>query len=81
MATPPPEPVIQELIAGIAGVVPFIDETARLAGNLRLQTKALGLSLGDRACLATAVSLQAVACTADRAWASLQVGCAIEVIR
>jgi PIN domain nuclease of toxin-antitoxin system len=54
---------------------------AYAAGNLRGTTRALGLSLGDRACLALAQSLGALALTADRSWARLDLGIAIEVIR
>jgi PIN domain nuclease of toxin-antitoxin system len=40
-----------------------------------------GLSLCDRACLALAQSLAVPALTADRSWARLDLGIAIEVIR
>jgi PIN domain nuclease of toxin-antitoxin system len=43
-------------------------------------TSALGLSLGDRICLATAATCGVPAVTADRAWAKLT-GIAVEVIR
>ena len=49
-------------------VDPFDDEQARKAGMLRPHTKALGLSLGDRACLALAQHRGATALTTDRAW-------------
>ena len=51
------------------------------AADLRPATRHLGLSLGDRACLALAKSLGAPVITADRAWASLDVGIDITVIR
>ncbi|GLS32973.1 PIN domain nuclease, a component of toxin-antitoxin system (PIN domain) [Mesorhizobium albiziae] len=51
------------------------------AGQLRAATKHLGLSLGDRACLALAIREDLVAVTADRNWANLDVGCKIELIR
>ena len=51
------------------------------AGLLRRSTVRRGLSLGDRACLALARALDAPALTADRAWADLDVGVEIEVIR
>lgn len=59
----------------------FDTAQAVAAGLLRRQTRAAGLSLGDRACLALALSLDAPVLTADRAWAELDVGVAIEVIR
>ena len=43
-------------------------------------TAALGLSLGDRLCLATAASFGVPAVTADRAWARLT-GAVVEVVR
>jgi ribonuclease VapC len=49
--------------------------------RLRPLTKHLGLSLGDRACLALARAEGAAVLTADRAWAQLDVGVAITVIR
>ncbi|MEF3168219.1 MAG: type II toxin-antitoxin system VapC family toxin [Deltaproteobacteria bacterium] len=51
------------------------------AALLRPITRHLGLSLGDRACLALARSLSAPAVTADRAWLSLDAGVEIQCIR
>lgn len=51
--------------------VPFEEETALRSGALRLQTAPLGLGLGDRACLATAASLEIPVLTADRVWLRL----------
>ena len=64
-------------------VIPFDDAQAVLAGMLRPTTKALGLSLGDRACLALARQMSATALTADRTWAGLSEDAAarVEVIR
>lgn len=61
--------------------VEFGTDLARLAASLRAATRHKGLSLGDRACLALAIRENAVAVTADRNWADLDVGCKIEVIR
>ena len=53
-------------------VVPFTAEQARLAGDLRPSTRALGLSQGDCCCLALAKQLpDATVVTADRPWAGL----------
>lgn len=51
------------------------------AGRWRAQTRHLGLSLGDRCCLALALELDAEAYTADRVWAKLDLGVKIRVIR
>lgn len=62
-------------------VVDFDENLAVAAGMLRPMTDHKGLSLGDRACLALAIREGAVALTADRKWAALNVGCKIELIR
>lgn len=49
--------------------------------QLRLRTRRLGLSLGDRACVALAQRLELPALTCDRAWAHLDVGVAVELVR
>lgn len=67
--------------AALAGIVPFTDQTAEIAGALRPETRKYGLSLGDRACLARAILLRAHAFTADLAWSALQVPCEIHLLR
>lgn len=62
-------------------VVPFTAEDAALAASLRPKTDPLGLSLGDRACLALALVRGVPALTADRQWAGLDVGVEIRLIR
>ena len=64
---------------GIA-VVDFDTRQAGKAAELRPITKNLGLSLGDRACLALALLSGATAVTADRNWNQISV-CPIELIR
>lgn len=61
--------------------VPFTPEQARIAGDLVAHTRSLGLSLGDRACLALALTLGAPVYTSDRAWKNLEIGIRIHVIR
>ncbi len=70
------------------GLAPFLRHTvvfdaeqAVLSGELVVLTKAVGLSLGDRACLALARSRGAIALTADRLWLQVDVGVKVESIR
>ena len=62
-------------------VLPLDAAQARRAGLLRRQTRRLGLSLGDRVCLALAVELRLPVVTADRAWAQLDLGVEVAVVR
>jgi ribonuclease VapC len=62
-------------------VIDFDAAQAKVAGDLRSLTRAHGLSLGDRACLALAQALGLPAMTADRAWASLEAGIEIRTVR
>jgi PIN domain nuclease of toxin-antitoxin system len=73
--------VLQRINESSIKTVPFLAEDAALAAALVPATRPLGLSLGDRACLALAISRKASAWTADRAWAPLDIGVSIEVIR
>jgi PIN domain nuclease of toxin-antitoxin system len=54
-------------------IIPFSYEIATLAGKLYPQTKHIGLSLGDRACLATALHLGLPVYTADKVWKELNI--------
>ncbi|MBD2233273.1 type II toxin-antitoxin system VapC family toxin [Phormidium tenue] len=77
-----PEGEIQEILAALnLTVVPFDEEQGLVAGYLRAVTKHLGLSLGDRACLALGLQTQCLVVTADKAWAKLNIGIEIQVIR
>ena len=64
-------------------LVPFDQELAYHVGVLLPLTRATGLSLGDRACLALARRLDVPALTADRAWQAIasQIGVRVEPIR
>lgn len=52
-------------------LVPFDRGTARMAGLLRRETKPLGLSFGDRACIALALAEDKVVLSTDRDWATV----------
>ncbi len=77
-----PLAAIREAVGSIDLEVHGFDaELAFRAGALRPATRRLGLSFGDRACLALAEVLGAPVMTADRAWAEVDLGVPIEVIR
>jgi len=61
-------------------ILPLSAGTAQAAGLLRQATRALGLSLGDRCCLAQAQELDADVVTADRPWKQLE-GFRVTLIR
>jgi ribonuclease VapC len=75
-----------EIAADAAGalgmaVVPFDELAAARVGTLRDGTRSRGLSIGDRACLALAEQLALPVLTADRAWAELDLGIEVVLIR
>lgn len=62
-------------------VIDFDREQAIQAGALREATRGAGLSFGDRACLALAMSRGLTALTADRPWTTLTLDAEIECVR
>lgn len=64
-------------------LVPLDRDLAEAAARLRPATRAAGLSLGDRCCLALALRHGAVAVTADKAWGRLDpaLGIAVDLVR
>ena len=64
----------EDATSPIVEIVPFNADQARICGDLVTQTKPLGLSLGDRACLALAIALDAPVYTAERMWKKLKPG-------
>lgn len=71
----------EDATSPVRTAIPFVEEHARIAGTLVSQTRQLGLSLGDRACLALSLALAAPAYTAERAWKKLKLGISIHTIR
>jgi len=62
-------------------VVDFERSLAEETGALIELTRSMGLSLGDRACLALARARGLPALTADRSWNGIDVGVQIQFIR
>lgn len=77
-----PEAAIRVALEGLGlEVHPFDSPAAYAAGRLRPATRGLGLSMGDRACLALGISLSAPVLTADGSWKKLKVGAKVRFIR
>ena len=64
--------VQRELASFALDVVSLDEPQALLVAGLRVPTMALGLSLGDRCCLALAQTRGATILTADRGWKKLR---------
>jgi ribonuclease VapC len=62
-------------------IVAFDAAQAHSAAQLKPITRPAGLSLGDRACLALALTLDHPVVTADRAWANVDIGIEVVLIR
>lgn len=77
----PPASVENAVETLAIAIVSFEREDALSAAGLRTATQRLGLSLGDRACLALARRMGTIVYTADRRWAELAVGLQIRLIR
>lgn len=77
-----PEDQIRDVLAYLGlETMPFDEEQAFRAGFLFAHTPPLGLSLGDRACLALALTTHTTVLTADRVWKDLDIGVEIKLIR
>ena len=71
----------QGLIGGLLDVVPLTEDDAIEIARQRPATRAMGLSLGDRACLATGLRFGRAVLTADRIWSTLALGVDVLLIR
>ena len=76
-----PTEVLKEIGKLPLTVIPVSQEHALTAALLRPLTRTAGLSLGDRLCLALALSAGCAAMCADAVWKGLPHGVAIELIR
>lgn len=71
---------LQAILAELAyAIVDVKAEDGTQAGLMRDTTRKIGLSLGDRLCLATAQRLQARVLTADRPWLTVAKALRIDV--
>ncbi|HEY1742141.1 MAG TPA: PIN domain-containing protein [Granulicella sp.] len=68
-----------QMLSLLRTIEPFTAAQARLVGEFRRLGK--NVSLGDRACMALAVDLEADIYTADRAWAAFDIGRPVHLIR
>jgi ribonuclease VapC len=62
-------------------VIPVDAEHAERAARLPRLTRSAGLSLADRTCIALALDRRVAVLTADRAWADLDVGVEVRLLR
>ena len=76
-----PDDAWSNAVGLVREAVDFSSEHAKLAGNLTIETRPLGHSLGDRACLALGISERGDVYTADKKWKSLKLGIRIHLIR
>jgi ribonuclease VapC len=77
----PPNLARGQLLSLGCEVCSFELEDALIAGELVELTKQIGLSLGDRACLALAMRQKATVYTADKIWKKIPLGIEVELIR
>lgn len=69
----PKEQIIKVIDSSITDIIPFTTNEAVLAGELITSTKKLGLSLGDRACIATSILHGLKLYTSDLIWKNLNI--------
>ena len=62
-------------------IIPFDEHIAYQAAFLRPTTRVLGLSFGDRACLATGMHMHTPILTAERIWRKLKLPIKVQLIR
>lgn len=76
------ESVVRQVIISLRlQIIDFTAEMAFEAGRLKSVTKKIGLSLGDRSCLAAAKVTGGCVLTADRIWVKVDTGVKIKLIR
>jgi ribonuclease VapC len=76
-----PDRILRRLLAMGLEVPPFTLEEALEAGALDPLTRPLGLSLGDRACLAAGKARRLPVLTTDRGWLGVVPGVEVRMVR
>lgn len=76
-----PDDAWEATLSPIRDATDFTPEHARIAGSLIAVCRPLGLSLGDRACLALGLALGAPVYTADKSWKALKLAVRVHFIR
>ena len=76
-----PDEAWEDATSPVREAVPFLEEHAKIAGSLVALTRHLGLSLGDRACIALGISRKTPIYTAEKVWSKLKLGVRVHVIR
>jgi ribonuclease VapC len=69
------------LLGTLDRIEPLTASQARTAGFLRNSTRHVGLSLGDRCCLALAIELGAEVYTTEHVWSRIDIDCNIHILR
>jgi ribonuclease VapC len=77
----PVEEADQHVETLLANVIPFDKQISTLVASLWPNTSPLGLSLGDRACLALALHLREPVLTTDSTWKKLDFPLEIRFLR
>ncbi|MFE4108368.1 type II toxin-antitoxin system VapC family toxin [Almyronema epifaneia] len=71
----------QGLLGNSLEILPTTEVDALIIAQLRARTRSLGLSLGDRACLALGLRLRCPVITADQIWSELDIEVSVQTIR
>jgi PIN domain nuclease of toxin-antitoxin system len=73
---------LRSIFEGLGAIVLPVDaDQSEYAARLHKTTRGVGLSLADRICFALAASRNSPVMTADRAWAEVDVGVEVQLIR
>ena len=72
---------VEEFLGLLDRIEPFTSTQAKACGLLRDGTRDQGMSLGDRACIALAMELDAIVYTTDKQWAKATLACKVLLLR